>query len=126
MTKENEMDKSAVGFEYEWLSAGELRLRFLDSKGQILGQQVVSEEGLGPLQMLVGFAFVARRCPDLDVLLKACGRMGLAVDLALMESVMEAVRVRATLSPDGGVDLEAVEGEEGSLPWACRLGRKSL
>ena len=56
------MNKTAAGFEYEWLSDGSLRLRFLGHEGQILGQQVVAEEGLGPLQILVGFAFLARHC----------------------------------------------------------------
>ena len=41
-----------------------------------------------PLQTLVGFAFLARHCPDLELILKACGRMGLALDHALMDSVI--------------------------------------
>ena len=105
------MEMNAVGFEYEWLNDGSLRLRFLNREGQILGQQIVSGEGLGPLQMLVGFAFLARHCPDPAILRGACERMGLAVDLARVEAMVEAVRVRATLASDGGVDLEAVEGE---------------
>ncbi len=95
----------------EWMSDGSLRLRFLNREGQILGQQVVAEEGLGPLQTLVGFAFVARCCSP-EVLLEACERMGLVLDAELVEALVEAVRVRATLASDGGVDLEAVEGEE--------------
>ncbi len=105
------MSKSAVGCEYEWLSDGSLRLRFLGHEGQILGQQIVAAEGLGPLQMLVGFAFLARHCPP-EVLLEAYERMGLVLDAELVEVLVEAVRVRATLAPDGGVDLEAVEGDE--------------
>ena len=105
------MNTTAVGCEYEWMSDGSLRLRFLGSEGQIIGQQIVSEEGLKPLQILVGFAFLARHCPDPEVLLAACGRTGLAVEPSLLESLARAVRVRATLAPDGGVDLEAVEGE---------------
>ena len=106
------MNKSAVGFEYEWMSDGSLRLRFLNGDGGLLGQQIVSEEGLGPLQTLVGFAFLAHYCPDPEVLLEACGQMGLVLNADLVEALVEAVRVRATLASDGGVDLEAVEGEE--------------
>ena len=105
------MNKTAAGFEYEWLSDGSLRLRFLGHEGQILGQQVVAEEGLGPLQILVGFAFLARHCSP-EVLLEVYERMGLVLDAELVETLVEAVRVRATLASDGGVDLEAVEGEE--------------
>jgi hypothetical protein len=105
------MNKSAVGFEYEWMRDGSLRLRFLNQEGEILGQQIVAEDGVGPLQTLVGFAFLARYAPSLEMLLEACGRMGLTVDPAHIAAVKESVRVRATLASDGGVDLEAVKGE---------------
>ena len=102
------MDKSAIGFEYEWMADGSLRLRFLGREGQIVGQQVVAEEGLVPLQTLVGFAFVARCCSP-EVLLEACAD-GARARCETGGDAGGSGRVRATLASDGGVDLEAVEG----------------
>ena len=98
----------AVAFEYEWMADGAIRLRFLDRQDGILGQQIVAAEAMQPLQILIGLA-VAKASPvDTGKLLTAL-RRHLNVNLETAEAVVESVRVRSGVTPDGNISLEAVE-----------------
>jgi hypothetical protein len=106
------MSKSVVGFEYEWLNDDSLRLRFLDGDGGILGQQVISAEAVVPLQSLMALALLTLHRPDAETSAKICERLSFDLDPALIDSVFDAVRVRAVLTPDGRIRLDAFHGEE--------------
>lgn len=106
------MCTNAVGFEYEILSDNSLRLRFLNCDEGIIGQHVVSAKATLPLQLIVGLAVAKTKHFGPKTLLKAWHQAGLDIDSAFVGTLIDAVRVRAILTPEGGLKLDAFKRDE--------------
>jgi len=102
----------AVTFESEWMDDGSLRLRFFDQQENILGQQFVAAEALLALQLLVSLIDAIARNPDPEAVLEVFRQVDPDVDIPFIATFMEADRLRAGLSPDGGANLSALEDED--------------
>jgi hypothetical protein len=103
------MIEAAVNFEYEWMSDGSLRLRFLSRDDAILGQQMVAAEGLVALQILIALAVAkAAEVKPEDIMAMLRGS-GLDADLDIVIDLIESVRVRAGTTPEGDVGLIRIE-----------------
>ncbi len=89
------MKRAAVNFEYEWMKDGSLRVRFLNEADTILGQQFIAPEGLVPLHLLTALAHA--QSSD--------------ASFSFVRLLLDAARVRVGLTPDGLIDLKAIEGE---------------
>jgi hypothetical protein len=103
--------KAAVNFEYEWMMDGSLRLRFLDREDRILGQQVVAAEGLQALGILIAFAAAKAAEVEPEKISAMLRGSGLDVDPDTVIDMIEAVRVRAGITPEGNIGLESIEDE---------------
>jgi hypothetical protein len=99
---------TAVTFECEWTADGALRLRFLNAENQILGQEFVAAKGLTALHLLISIA-LAKKSAKPESLMEAVKRFGLPIKFA---DILESSRVRAGMTPEGEVGLDAVEGED--------------
>ena len=102
---------TAVNFESEWLSDGSLRLRFLDREDRILCQQMVAAEGLQALQILIAFAGAKAAGVEPEKIMAMLRGSGLEVDPDTMIDLIEAVRVRAGITPDGNIGVESIEDD---------------
>ena len=128
------MDTKVIGFEYERMFDGSLRLRFLNREGRILGQQVVSAEAMLPLQVLVGIAVVTLKHVDSEALLEAWQLAGLERRPRLRGHAIRGrtspgdpdpwrrdetgrIRGREFLSREKPVELACTDGEPASHNW---------
>jgi hypothetical protein len=96
---------AAINFEYEWMADGSLRLRFSDDEG-IVGQQIIAADGLVALHLLLCLA--VHRDADPEAVLAAFQQAGLDVDGGVTDALLESKRVRAGVTPDGGIGIDAI------------------
>lgn len=99
----------AVNFEYEWMADGSLRLRFLDEQNRIIGQQMVAADGILALQLLAGLAAAKATDVKPETLMAMLHSCGIDAGLDTAESLMESIRVRAGVTPEGSVGVDAIE-----------------
>jgi hypothetical protein len=102
---------TAVNFESEWMADGSLRLRFLDREDRILGQQLVAAEGLQALGILVAFAGAKAAGVEPEKILAMFRGFGLDAGPDTVIDLIEAVRVRAGITPEGNIGLESIEDD---------------
>ena len=105
------MNTGAVNFEYEWMADGSLRLRFLSQDEEILGQQMVAAEGLQALQMLIVFAVAKAADVEPEKIRTMLRSSGMDVDPDTMIELIESVRVRSGITPEGDIGLYTIEDD---------------
>ncbi len=105
------MTRTAVNFECERMEDGSERVRFLDQEDTILGQQFIAPEGLVPLQLIVALAHAKFSELEPEAIQAAFRASVVDASLSTVRSLADAARVRAGLTPNGDVDLRAIEDE---------------
>lgn len=100
-----------VSFEYEWMVDGSLRLRFLDRKGRILGQQIVAIEALLALHLLMCLAVFKLSNADPQALLNVFQQAGLDASFSDVTALIEPDRVCASVTPGGKIGINTIEDD---------------
>ena len=95
------MNTGAANFEYEWMADGSLRLRFLSRDDDILGQDMVAAEGVQALQLLLVLALAKTAKVEPEKIMAMLQSAKLDVDPDFLIEVLEAVRVRTGITPEG-------------------------
>jgi hypothetical protein len=101
--------KNAVSFEYEWMTDGTLRLRFLTEADDIVGQAIVDQKALTTLQLLISFAVAKHMEMPAKQLRSMYKKLDIKMKLSEAEFMLKARRVRAGTTPEGGSEMKVVE-----------------